>query len=338
MRSQLASAITTLLLVSLASTQEAKPLAPGPAPVSFLLGGRHGHVSPQRVGHTHTGGGNVDVAQPSPDAIQVTMTSVAVAGGHPCKDSLAGMTFELEQAFEISFDNPKVKRARLSIEARVTGLLRSQAGHCKCGGAVEQAPASAVVSCGPTQVLALTVPPHSVACGESLSLNCREGPYAAPVAAGPYCLRVAFSITASHPRSVLPCGPASAEFAPDPALDPLWISAREPFHGASKKDFGFQVIMRLVPDEANGEAPSEGKWSRLEPAAGQYRLPPLANASGRAALPSRRDGSGEPPYLGCLAAGELLSRKIAFPSSRIRGSARITSAIFSSVSSPARKA
>ena len=37
----------------------------------------------------------------------------------------------------------------------------------------------------------------------------------------------------------------SAEFAPDPALDPLWISYWEPFHGAIKKDFGFQVTLKV---------------------------------------------------------------------------------------------
>ena len=37
---------------------------------------------------------------------------------------------------------------------------------------------------------------------------------------------------------------ASAEFAPDPALDPLWISYWEPFHGANKKDFGFKVTLK----------------------------------------------------------------------------------------------
>ena len=45
----------------------------------------------------------------------------------------------------------------------------------------------------------------------------------------------------------------SAEFAPDPALDPLWISAFEPFHGAAKKDFGFQVTIKVAAGE---EAPA----------------------------------------------------------------------------------
>jgi len=44
-----------------------------------------------------------------------------------------------------------------------------------------------------------------------------------------------------------PCKAASAEFAPEQALDPLWISYWEPFHGAAKKDFGFQITLKVAP-------------------------------------------------------------------------------------------
>jgi hypothetical protein len=66
--------------------------------------------------------------------------------------------------------------------------------------------------------------------------------------AGPYTLHQTFTIAAQHRHSVVPCKAASAEFAPDPALDPLWISYWEPFHGAIKKDFGFQVIIKGAPE------------------------------------------------------------------------------------------
>ena len=66
--------------------------------------------------------------------------------------------------------------------------------------------------------------------------------------AGKYTLRQQFGVQASHPKKLLPCKAASAEFAPDPALDPLWISALEPFHGAQKKDFGFQVTIKVEPE------------------------------------------------------------------------------------------
>jgi hypothetical protein len=90
--------------------------------------------------------------------------------------------------------------------------------------------------------------PRSVAGGENLSINDRQGPLSVPVTPGQFCLRQAWMITAAHPRCLKCCKAASAEFAPDPALDPLWISYWEPFHGAAKKDFGFQVTVKVTPD------------------------------------------------------------------------------------------
>ena len=54
------------------------------------------------------------MAQPSADTIVITMTGVSVAGGHPCKASVATMNFDLDQAFEIVFEKPEVKRAKLT--------------------------------------------------------------------------------------------------------------------------------------------------------------------------------------------------------------------------------
>jgi hypothetical protein len=236
----------TLLLVALvAGRVEAQ--AP---PASITLGLRHGHVTPSRSGFTHTGGGNIDVAQPTPDVLVITMTGVAVAGGHPCKGSVASMTFELSQCFDVNFDSPKLKKAKLVIEGRVIGLLRS---HCKGGGSAEEGPGCATVSSGSTEIVTLCVPQHSVAGGENLSINDHDGPVVVPILPGNYTLHQTFTITAAHPRSVLPCKAASAEFAPDPALDPLWISYWEPFHGAAKKDFGFQITIKVAEDTSNGK-------------------------------------------------------------------------------------
>ncbi len=129
------------------------------------------------------------------------------------------------------------------------GLLRSHKG----GGSADQAPGRAAVFAGPVGLLALEVPPHSVTGGENLSVNCRSGPVSAPVMPGPYTLRQAFAIRAAHPHRLKPCQAASAEFAPDPALDPLWISYWEPFHGAAKKDFGLQIILKVAPDSGADE-------------------------------------------------------------------------------------
>jgi hypothetical protein len=225
--------------------QPAAPAPSGPA-VTLTLGSRHGHATPVRQGFCHTGGGNIDVAQPAPDTVIVTMTGVAVAGPHPCKDSVAALEFDLEHCFEVRFEDPKLQRAKLTLEARVIGLLRSQ-GH----GSVEEGSACATVSLADIKILTVCAPPHAVASGENLSVNCREGPSSVPVAAGRYTLHQTFTVRAFCPHA-LRCGKAcSAEFAPDPALDPLWISYWEPFHGANKKDFGFQVTLKVIPD-SNG--------------------------------------------------------------------------------------
>jgi hypothetical protein len=217
---------------------------PAPAPVpSIVLLDRHGHATPHREGFNHTGAGNIDIQQPTPNAVVVTMTGVAVAGAHPCKDSVASFDFDLNQCFQIETDKPEAKRFKLTMEARVIGVLRSHKY-----GAAEESGACATVTSGPAEVLTVCAPPHSVAGGENLSVNCHEGPVSVQVVPGKYVLHQAFHIAASHPRNLLPCKAASAEFAPDPALDPLWISYWEPFHGVVKKDFGFQVTLRVVPE------------------------------------------------------------------------------------------
>src|SRR5207237_2465722 len=99
---------------------------------------------------------------------------------------------------------------------------------------------------------------HSVAGGENLSINDREGPVEVPIRPGKYAFHQTFAITAAHAKSLRLTKAASTEFAPDPALDPLWISYWEPFHGAIKKDFGFQVTMK-VAEETQPAAAAKGK-------------------------------------------------------------------------------
>jgi hypothetical protein len=236
-------AFVSILVPLVLPTAWAFGQTPAGPPVTITLGARHGHVTPTRQGFTHTGGGNIDVAQPAPDTLILTMTGVAVAGAHPCKDSVAALDFDLEQDLEIVIADPKLKQAKVSLEGRVIGLLRSQKK-----GSAEQGHVSATLATGSAEVIGLCVPPHHVAAGENLSVNCREKSPAVPIAAGEYTLHEALSLTASHPHCVLPCKAASAEFAPDPALDALWISYWEPFHGASKKDLGFQVILKVTAD------------------------------------------------------------------------------------------
>jgi hypothetical protein len=237
----------------LAGADEKLPASAPVAPI-ITLRERHGHVTPERRGFQHTGGGNIDVAQPSPDVVIITMTGAAAAGPHPCKDSVASQDFDLTQCFEVTVDKSLAKRLKLTMEARVVGLLRS---HCHGNGVSEESAACATVTCGPVEVLTVCAPAHSVSGGENLSINDHDGPLSVPLLPGTYTLHQTFRVAVTHPHGLRPGSKAfSAEFAPDPALDPLWISYWEPFHGANKKDFGFQVILKVAEDQtplpANG--------------------------------------------------------------------------------------
>lgn len=234
----------SLMLVAACAIALAQPGAPPEPKASITLKDRQALATPSRQGFTHTGGGNIDVAQSAPDTVVITMTGVAVAGPHPFKESMATLTFQLNQCLEIAIDNPKVKRAKVTLEGRVIGLLRSHKG----GGSAQHGPAHAALTSNGTEIIFLDVPSHCVSGGENLSINDRRGPVTASLVPGEYHLSQTFAVSASHPRSAKLCKAASAEFAPDPALDPLWISYWEPFHGAAKKDFGFQVILKVVPD------------------------------------------------------------------------------------------
>src|SRR5947209_4444140 len=78
------------------------PVAAPAPPVSITLHERHGHVTPCKGKCTHTGGGLIDVASPAADTVVITMSGLVVAN--------SDMKFDLEQCFEISFDDPKVKK------------------------------------------------------------------------------------------------------------------------------------------------------------------------------------------------------------------------------------
>ena len=211
--------------------------------VSLVLGSRSAKVTPCRSGCNHTGGGNIDVQQPSPNTLVVTMAGGAVAYGGPCEGAYAALLFDLCQQFEVSFDKPTVKAAKLTLEGRVIGFLRAH----KLGTADESAGATVSGAGGPG--LTLAMPSHAVAGCDSISINDKEGPVGVVVQAGKYVLNQNFKVSATMPKSLLACKGPSSEFAPDPAIDPLWLSTKEPFHGAAKKDLGFQVTLTVTPED-----------------------------------------------------------------------------------------
>src|SRR3954469_24472846 len=111
-----------LILTAACALALAQPAVPPEPKASITLKDRQALATPTRQGFTHTGGGTIDVAQPAPDTIVITMNGVAVAGPHPVKYSTSTLAFQLDQCFEIALDQPKIKRAKLTLEARAIGL------------------------------------------------------------------------------------------------------------------------------------------------------------------------------------------------------------------------
>ena len=178
---------------------------------------------------------------PSPNTILVTMTGAVIAN--------AEMKFDLEQRFEVNFDDPKVKKAKLLVESRVIGLLRGEPRGSP--STVTPAPHHGRRDRHPRRLR--SSPPGLRKVREPLGQRSRWT-RGIPIVSGRYTLNQTFRIAAQS-DSVL-CKRPSAEFAPDPALDPLWINYFDPFHGVKKDTFGFQVIVKAVPDldpPASGE-------------------------------------------------------------------------------------
>ena len=230
------------------------PLAPARAETPqtaavILLGPRQAQAAPERHGFTHTGAGNIEVTQPAPNTVVVTMTGAAMAGPHPCQDSSASIPFSLDQAFEVFFPDSKIKRGKLVVEARVAGVLRSHSAyHCpNATGSAEVSAARAEIFASGAEVASIELTPHAVA-GNDLAINDRVGPVEAAIVPGKYVFRQMFAIAAAHPERKLPASSASAEFAPEAALDPMWLGLRDPFHAAVKKNYGFQVIIKVVAE------------------------------------------------------------------------------------------
>jgi hypothetical protein len=220
--------------------------------VTLVLGPAEGTARPCRKCCDHAGGGNVLVTQPASDTIATALTGAVVARADPFHDAVAGYDFDLCQDFEVVFNDSTVHGARLLMEGRVLGVLRNPAVcvGSPCNAAEISTPGHAAVHCGPQQFLALTVRGRSTACGEELSVYGREGPVSVPIVPGKYSLHEVFGIRAVHDHRSLLCKGTSAEFAPEPALDARWLSTCEPFHGVNKKNFGFQVILKVVPDNS----------------------------------------------------------------------------------------
>ena len=223
--------------------------------VELVLTPGQAQATPMKKGVAFANGGIIDVAQPNPSTIVVTMTGLTAANADLLCTSLSQYQFDLVQGFEVVFNSKRVKSAKLAMEARVIGLLRSEHSHragCwqlhkKCGTA-ETMTASASVSGASGEFVGVTLPGRAASAGEDLSVYNRETAQSAAIMPGRCLLHGSWGFGVTHPA--FHCRGASAEFAPQPNHVPesYWFSEFRPFNGLATKDFGFQVTLKVIPE------------------------------------------------------------------------------------------
>lgn len=224
--------------------------------VYITLTDRDGNAHPVRCGHALTGGGTINVTQPTPDTIVVTLNGVAAASSQPFTQSSAAMKIVLDQCFQVRFADPKVKFAKLAMGVRVNGLLRNERGE----GSAQLEEAFAALRANGSDILAVSIPPKSLCslpkqerrCRHGLAVSASRGPVCVVVPEGKFTLHQTFGISVQRNKGCLPWR-SSAEFAPPPCLPASWVGYGDPFGGVDKTNFGFQVVLKVSP----GQTPTQ---------------------------------------------------------------------------------
>jgi hypothetical protein len=223
------------------------PLAPAAPAYVLVLRSRGSNVVPQRTRDGQTAGGHIDVVHVTPDRVVFWMRGAVVAGAEQWKGGQASMHFTLEQDFEVVPTRAGLHPPRLILDGVLIGALHST---LKAGGTATQGPAAASVVAGRQPILAITLKPHEVHCGQRLFVNDREGPFERVIAPGGYHLSQAFDLAAVQPWNHcqhLGEG-AGAFFDPLPHLEPRWWYLVAPFRTVPCRDFGFAVVLRVAED------------------------------------------------------------------------------------------
>src|SRR5262245_48608078 len=132
------------------------PAGPPTTPYQIRLGPRKAQASPAHTYDSQTGGGAIDVQQPLPHVLLITMRGAAVAGTNCKPGAAASITFELDQEFAVTATRPGLRPPRLGIAARVVGTLDTSNKGKGCGTA-EQGEACAAVQADGHSVLDVCV-------------------------------------------------------------------------------------------------------------------------------------------------------------------------------------
>jgi hypothetical protein len=237
----------------------AQPPGAGQTPVTakIILGPQAGTAKPSQRGSSYTGGGNIEVAQPTPDTVVIVMGGSVAASSTLFKGGEAMLAFFHDQRFAVEFSDPAAT-GKLVMQVKVNGLLRGAGAHASVG--LTNAVTS--IFSGPNEIASLPIPPRMAGGCDSTAISATYGPVCVPVYAGCYSLRQQFSIAASQPKG-LACHKASAQFSPG-SLGPTWIGTNDPFQSADASNLGYEVILRVVPNPSASQAvPNAGSMQLL---------------------------------------------------------------------------
>jgi hypothetical protein len=173
--------------------------------------------------------------------------------GSECHASAAGINFDLDQDLDIVPVRAGARQPRVGMVARLVGTLQvSEPGQCCCKpcGTAEQGPATACLALGGTSLLTVGIKPSCASCGQESSINFRDGPVESVATVGSYHLSGAFRIGVTQGKGVFHRQAAVADFDPSPQLDAFWSDILKPFRAVPRRDFGFQMVVRVVEDAA----------------------------------------------------------------------------------------
>lgn len=268
--------------------EDPKPIAE--EPIRVTLQNRRGEVTPHTRRDARADGGLIEVRVPSPNSVVAVMTGSVSAYTHMGLTSRAGERFHLEQEFDLSSDDPKVRAVTLTLHSSMTGYARSR--H-KASTGIRLAAVSVQSLSAPAPPLVLEHAPLATEGTESRLVNAHLPELeSVPMPLGRYLLTMDFVIEAE--AGGIFDGHATTELSPGTTLPDSWVRTRDPFQGIDKTGFGFSATLAATPADLKGPA-GEGPFHKgasvrartLDQRATQVAMPA---SSPRTASPSESQG------------------------------------------------
>jgi hypothetical protein len=204
-------------------------------------------------------GGTIDVEAPSSDTVTVLLSGTTAASAYLGCRSSARMTMDLAQEFEVASSGPSDGFVAFDLDSKLVGYLRSKD---RGGARVTLASATlAPLGCDNCVPVVLSHPPQAIAGKAGQMCNLRLTPQKSPpMPLGRYLLTARFVIEAYS--GGLCDGHSAADFSPDVTLADPFVRPRDPFQGASKKGFGFNITIKAVAPAAQRGVAARARFSR----------------------------------------------------------------------------